>query len=255
MLKEQAAKLAAAWRKRRPACSEPQGPPRAAQKQGKGPPVARMAKAFRRSKRCSRAQCKRFGPDKAREAERRCREVLMLAPEHAGRAASPRNVAYQAGRPSTPRSNLIRQGRGKLDPRNPDCHFNHGAGALRTLGRPERSHPPLDAGRQALKRRSRDCALATGGHLSAAWPFEKAETHYRRLLALRPDLAEACSNLGIALASQSKWDEAAATYRRALTLNPNLVDVYRNLGRVLTTRGDSGEASRHPARACHQRNR
>ena len=62
------------------------------------------------------------------------------------------------------------------------------------------------------------------------------------LLALKPDAAEACSNLGIALASQSKWAEAVAHYRRALALNPQLLDVYRNLGRVLLLQGESAEA-------------
>lgn len=172
------------------------------------------------------------------EAERRCREVLMLAPDHAAALHLLGMITFQAGRHAAALELIGRAA--TLDPRNPDCHFNM-AQVLRTLGRTDDAIPHLTEV-TALKR----------DHATAHWQladiflqqgrFEKAETHYRRLLALKPDLAEACSNFGIALASQSKWDEAAAAYRRALKLNPNLVDVYRNLGRVLTIQGDSGEA-------------
>jgi Flp pilus assembly protein TadD/SAM-dependent methyltransferase len=211
---------------------------RAAQKQGKGgvpfaggqrvPPVDAMF--------AGAVQAFRAG--QGGEAERRCREVLMLAPDHAAALHLLGMIAYQAGRHDAALELIGKAS--TLDPRNPDCHFNM-AQVLRTLGRPDEAIPHLTQV-AALKR----------DHATAHWQladiflqqghFENAEMHYRRLLALKPDLAEACSNLGIALASQSKWDGAAAAYRRALKLNPNLVDVYRNLGRVVTIQGHSGEA-------------
>ena len=45
---------------------------------------------------------------------------------------------------------------------------------------------------------------------------------YRRVLELKPDLAEAHNNLGIVFKDQGKLDEAVACYRRALELKPDL---------------------------------
>ncbi len=210
---------------------------RAAQKQGKGVPSA-GGQGLPPVEAMFAGAVQAFRAGQGGEAERRCREVLMLAPDHAAALHLLGTIAYQAGRHDAALELIGKAA--TLDPRNPDCHFNM-AQVLRTLGRTD----------EAIRHLTQVTALKRD-HATAHWQladiflqhghFEKAETHYRRLLALKPDLAEVCSNLGIALASQSKWDEAAATYRRALKLNPNLVDVYRNLGRVLTIQGDSGEA-------------
>src|SRR5581483_8180954 len=72
--------------------------------------------------------------------------------------------------------------------------------------------------------------------------LDSAVELYRQVIALRPDFAEAHSNLGVALAALGRLPDAAAQYRRALTLNPRLADVYRNLGRVLMAQGDLPQA-------------
>ena len=72
--------------------------------------------------------------------------------------------------------------------------------------------------------------------------LDNAAQHYRRVLAHKPDFAEACNNLAIVLAAKGERVEAAALYQRALTLKPDLVDVYRNFGRMLLTQGDAAQA-------------
>jgi Flp pilus assembly protein TadD len=52
-------------------------------------------------------------------------------------------------------------------------------------------------------------------------------------VALKPDFAEAHSNLGVAFMAQGRPADAVTAYRRALAINPKLVMIYRNLGRVL----------------------
>ncbi|HKM54151.1 MAG TPA: tetratricopeptide repeat protein, partial [Isosphaeraceae bacterium] len=52
---------------------------------------------------------------------------------------------------------------------------------------------------------------------------------YRRALQLKPDYAEAHSNLGNALKDQGKLNEAVACYRRALELKPDYAWVHSNL--------------------------
>jgi tetratricopeptide (TPR) repeat protein len=59
---------------------------------------------------------------------------------------------------------------------------------------------------------------------------------------LRPDYAEAISNLGVVLSVQGRFAEAAEHYQRAISLKPGLVDVYRNLARALLADGRADEA-------------
>jgi SAM-dependent methyltransferase len=64
----------------------------------------------------------------------------------------------------------------------------------------------------------------------------------RQVVALRPDYAEAFSDLGVILAAQGRWSEAAEQYQRAISIKPGLFDVYRNLARALLSEGRAEEA-------------
>ena len=68
--------------------------------------------------------------------------------------------------------------------------------------------------------------------------WTKRPPAYRRALELKPHLADAHNNLGLALQDQGKLDEAAACCRGALQLAPDLAAAHNNLGNVLTHRGD-----------------
>ena len=50
--------------------------------------------------------------------------------------------------------------------------------------------------------------------------YDEALAHYRRALAIHPDLAGMHNNLGTALATLNRHEEAVFHYRRALALNP-----------------------------------
>ncbi len=52
-------------------------------------------------------------------------------------------------------------------------------------------------------------------------------------LTLKPDFAEAHSNLGIIRQAQGKLPEAVACYERALALKPDYADAHNNLGNAL----------------------
>ena len=60
---------------------------------------------------------------------------------------------------------------------------------------------------------------------------------YRQAIRLKPDYAEAHSNLGNALRAMGQLDEAIAAYRQAIRLQPDLADAHVNLGNVLKVRG------------------
>lgn len=63
--------------------------------------------------------------------------------------------------------------------------------------------------------------------------LHKAIEIYRKVLRLKPDIAEIHGNLGSALKQQGKLEEAALCYRRALALKPDFAEVHFNLGNVL----------------------
>ena len=70
----------------------------------------------------------------------------------------------------------------------------------------------------------------------------------RRALELKPDFAVANNNLGNALKDQGKLDEAVACYRQALELAPDYAEAHNNLGNVLKDQGKMDEAV-----ACYRR--
>ncbi|HEY1784247.1 MAG TPA: tetratricopeptide repeat protein [Pirellulales bacterium] len=83
-------------------------------------------------------------------------------------------------------------------------------------------------------------ALAEREH--AAKRFASAAAVYRKIVALRPDAAEAFNNLGNVFKDQGKLDEAAARYRHAIALKPELFQAHNNLGNVLLAQGKLDEA-------------
>jgi len=69
-----------------------------------------------------------------------------------------------------------------------------------------------------------------------------AIAHYEEALRLRPDYAEAHSNLGMALASIGRTQEAIAHYKEALRLKPGFAEAHNNLGNALNSLGLRQEA-------------
>jgi tetratricopeptide (TPR) repeat protein len=72
--------------------------------------------------------------------------------------------------------------------------------------------------------------------------LDEAVEAYKTTIALKPDFAEAYSNMGVALRNQGKLDEAIEAYRKAISLRPNDADTYFNLGIVLKDQGKFAEA-------------
>lgn len=70
-------------------------------------------------------------------------------------------------------------------------------------------------------------AEAVGHH--QAGRLAAAESLYQKITTLRPDHAEAWSNLGLALNGRGAHSEAASACRRAILLRPDYVDAHLNL--------------------------
>ena len=72
--------------------------------------------------------------------------------------------------------------------------------------------------------------------------LSEAEDCYRRLIAIKPDCAEAYANLGNILKESARLNEAESCYRVALNISPHLAVVHFNLGTLLQDAGRMGEA-------------
>ena len=81
-----------------------------------------------------------------------------------------------------------------------------------------------------------------GAALREQGKVSEAIAQFERALSLKPDLAEAYSNLGTALQSVGKLDEAVAQFERALQLKPELAEAHSNLGAVFKEQGRLTEA-------------
>jgi Flp pilus assembly protein TadD len=85
--------------------------------------------------------------------------------------------------------------------------------------------------------------------LTAAGWLDEAVATYRAALAIKPDYADPCINLGNALRLAGRLDEAAASYLRAIEIKPDHAEAHRNLGIVRFELNRREEAVLHYRRA------
>jgi tetratricopeptide (TPR) repeat protein len=75
--------------------------------------------------------------------------------------------------------------------------------------------------------------------------MEEGIDHLRQMLKIRPDHAEALSNLGVALSSQGRYVEATPYFEDAVKLKPDDARMHNNLGQALGLDGRYDEAKEH----------
>ena len=97
---------------------------------------------------------------------------------------------------------------------------------------------------QALKvtKNNHIAELGMGNVWLGRGDLQKAGSHYREALRLKPDYAEAHNNLGMVLMREGKGDEAEVQYREAIKDDPTFEKAYNNLGVLLATKGNLEEA-------------
>ena len=72
--------------------------------------------------------------------------------------------------------------------------------------------------------------------------LDQAVLAFKRVLAIKPDYAEAYNNMGNALKQQGKLEEAIEAYNKALAIKPDYAEAYHNMGIVLKEQGEREEA-------------
>jgi tetratricopeptide (TPR) repeat protein len=75
--------------------------------------------------------------------------------------------------------------------------------------------------------------------------------YIRQAVRIRPDYAEAHSNLGMVLAVQEKLAEAVVSYEEALRLKPDLAETHNNLANLLRHQGKLEQAVASYQKALH----
>jgi predicted O-linked N-acetylglucosamine transferase (SPINDLY family) len=97
----------------------------------------------------------------------------------------------------------------------------------------------LQASQKAAELRPDDADAHSnlGNALRGLGQFDGAVASYRRALVVKPDFADAHNNLGNALRDLGQLDAAAASYRRALAIEPDFAEAHNNLGNALRDLG------------------
>ena len=72
--------------------------------------------------------------------------------------------------------------------------------------------------------------------------YEKVIGHYTKAIRLKPDLAEAYNNRGVAYEQKGDVDEAIQDYTKAIEVNPQHANAYTNRGAAYEQKGDVDEA-------------
>ncbi|MEO5350588.1 MAG: tetratricopeptide repeat protein [Magnetococcus sp. YQC-3] len=109
----------------------------------------------------------------------------------------------------------------------------------------------LASATQAVEKSRRDIYLLNliaMCHLRLGDP-EQAILYLQNVLRIKPDWAEASSNLGNILKDQKQFDAAESAYRNALLVKPDYAEVYSNLGNLLRDQGRCDESAESYQRA------
>ncbi len=162
-------------------------------------------------------------------AERTCRQILDLDPNHVPSWFLLGLIGYQDGKDNEAIQAFREAVR--LRPDYPEAHNNIGI----CQARQGKFAEAIDSFRAALKLRSEyaEALSNLGNALGDSGQADEASEHYARAIALSANYAEAHNNLGIAQSRQGKWTEALRSYRRAIELRPNYPEAHNNLGTAL----------------------
>src|SRR6185503_9767447 len=72
----------------------------------------------------------------------------------------------------------------------------------------------------------------------------EAEQAFRRHLRIQPNSLNGLIQLGLSLLCQQRWNDAAAVLDQAITLKPDFAQAHSNLGYARSRAGDSAGAIR-----------
>ncbi len=121
----------------------------------------------------------------------------------------------------------------------PEARFGLG-NALRAQGRLEEAVAAYRAVPQGTS--NPGVLYNLGSALQALGRSDEAFTAFSRVVALKPEMAQAHNNLGILLYDRAEWDKALTSFATALRFQPGFVKARNNQGMALHKLGYAGDA-------------
>lgn len=168
------------------------------------------------------------------EAERACRQILVIDPGHAQTLHLLGLIEHQRGRSDA----AIERIRKAITRDSQDPAFHHNLGnILRARERRAEAIPCYERA-LALAPASVDTLYNLGNTCQDLGESERAIGYFEHALRLRPDVAELHNNLGSALQDLGRVDEALACYRKARALRPDAVEILDNFAGALRAKGE-----------------
>ncbi len=128
----------------------------------------------------------------------------------------------------------------KLQPAHPDALYNL-ASALQESGQPEKAIPYYEK-RAALPNPPSALPRQLGLACQKSNRWQEAETWYRKAMEEHPT-AFLCNNLALVLEHRFAFAEAESLLRRAVSLRPEFAEAFSNLGNVMLAAGDPKKPS------------
>jgi tetratricopeptide (TPR) repeat protein len=167
---------------------------------------------------------------------------LCVSAAFAGDAGLARDPDWVLGRKylaegKTPQAHELLTRLAEKYPAEPDVHLFLALAALR-------SRDPQAAGAEIDKTLTLDPnhvearTLRGWLEMEVKRDYAGATADYAKVVALKPDLAEAHNNLGVAYKKAGDLDKAAASFKRAIELKPGYSEARSNLGWVYAEKKD-----------------
>jgi tetratricopeptide (TPR) repeat protein len=182
---------------------------------------------------------------RAGDAERLCRNILAIDPNHAQTLHLLGLIEHRRGRSDE----AIHRIRLAISRNGRDPAFHHNLGnILRAQGRAAEA---AESYKQALSLdpASVDTLYNLGNTCLDLGRWEQAVGYFERALRHRPDTVELHNNLGTAMHELGRHEEAVAAYHKALTLRPEAVETLNNLAAALRALGRLDAAQGYYERA------
>ncbi len=176
-----------------------------------------------------------FAAGRLADAERDCRQLLAMLPDHAAILHLQGAIVWRRGRAAEAKAILARAL--AQNPQDADARNTLGC-ILVELGETEDALAAFDA---ALKVRP-DYADALANRARALLALDRPEealASSRAAVALRPDFFDAWTHLGNAALRVGQVREATQAFDRAIALQPDHPGAHLNLARALVERGDA----------------
>ena len=171
---------------------------------------------------------------------------LCVSAAFAGDTGLARDPDWELGRKylaegKTPEAHELLTRLAQKYPAEPDIHLFLALAALRSRD-PQAAASAIDKTLSLDPNHLEARTLRGWVEMEVKHDYNAAVTDYEKVVELKPDLAAAHNNLGVALKKKGDADKAAASFKRAIELRPGYSEALTNLGWIYAEQKNWGGA-------------